>query len=127
MGSDHPQGLGILIIIRCHHSTLAGGEVLRSVEAEAGHIRDGSDAFSIVHRPMSLGRVLDYNNSLFLAQLSYGLQVDRIAVEIRWKDRFRSCREGFFNTIQSETIGITVNISENRSCTRQHDRISCSD
>src|SRR3990172_3315319 len=64
VGPDHPQRLGMIIVVRSYHATFSCGHVLSRVETEASHVRDRADPLSRKLRPMCLGSILYHSDTL---------------------------------------------------------------
>ena len=77
------DGAGDLVVVRRDHAALAGGDVLRGVEREAGGRRQTPDLAAAVGALDGVRRVLDDGES----QLPQGIQVGSLAGEVDGEDR----------------------------------------
>ena len=84
-------------VVGRHHSTLAGGHVLRGVEGEGGAHAKRAGFPAIYGRAVSLAGIFHHDQLVALCDLAHRRYVGRVAVQVDRHDRASSRRDRCFD------------------------------
>jgi hypothetical protein len=109
-------------IVASHRACIAvSAQVLTRIKAETRQVANAATSLSIVLSRVRLCRVFDQPQVMALCDLAQRPHLCRLAIKMDWENRLRAWRDGIFDSIRIDVIGLWVNVYEDRPCAGQRD------
>ena len=104
------HGRGDGVVVRGEQAALAGGDVLRRVEGEAGRRGEAAELAAAVGRLERVGGVLDHRQ----AERPERVEVGRLAVEVHGEDRLRPLGDRLGDAGRVDVQRVVLHVDEDR-------------